>query len=66
MIMAQKIMIQAHSISYAHAMSYAHTMSYAQDILWASVMKAIPKFDESESGLIVLKSCNEPILKHIS
>ena len=55
MLMAQKVMIQAHSMSYAHA------MSYAQDILWASVMKAIPKFDESESGLIVLKSCNEPI-----
>ena len=55
MLMDQKNMIQAHSMSYAHA------MSYAQDILWASVMKAIPKFDESESGLIVLKSCNEPI-----
>ena len=26
--MAQKNMIQAHSMSYAYAMSYAHTMSY--------------------------------------
>ena len=33
MLIAQKIMIQAHSMSYAHAMSYAHTMSYAYNMI---------------------------------
>ena len=36
MLMAQQIMIQAHSMSYAHAMSYAYTMSYAKDTLHSS------------------------------
>ena len=32
-LITQKIMIQAHSMSYAHAMSYAHTMSYAYNMI---------------------------------
>ena len=32
-----------------------YTVGNAYDKLWASVMKAVPKLDESESGQMVLK-----------
>ena len=38
MLIAQKIMIQAHGMSYAHNMSYAHTMSYAHAMSYAHSM----------------------------
>ena len=31
------------------------TYEFSQDKLWASVMKAVPKLDESESGQMGLK-----------
>ena len=35
MLIAQKIMIQAHGMSYAHNMSYAHAMSYDHTMSYA-------------------------------
>ena len=39
--------------------------SVVEDRLWACIMKAVPKLDKSESGLMVLKMWNWLILMHI-
>ena len=47
----------------SHITTFQQSLTHSA--LWASVMKAVPKFDESESCLIVLKNWNEPILMYI-
>ena len=39
----------------AFFVSQSEMLSVLYDKLWASVMKAVPKLDESESGQMVLK-----------
>ena len=43
---------------------YSHH-DYLKDTLWANAIKAVPKFDESESGVMVLKEVKWTYLMYI-
>ena len=53
MLIAQKIMIQAHSMSYAHAMSYIHAMSYAHTMSYTyRMINTHDTYEETKSSNI--------------